>query len=158
EPVRARQQGTDGEHARPRAARPHHQARRISGRRRGCGAFSGERGCRLHHRADRRGRRRHLHALTVACIDGLDRVAGAALRYPRALLRTGTGPGRVLPRTIIVREEFMSVVRAASRRRFLQFLASSPLFAAGTGSAIAETLLPKAKLPDPLTWAPLDAH
>ncbi|HYW61486.1 MAG TPA: alpha-hydroxy acid oxidase [Xanthobacteraceae bacterium] len=52
----------------------------------------------------------------------------------------------------------MSVVRAASRRRFLQFLASSPLLAAGAGSAVAETILPKSRLPDPLTWAPLDAH
>jgi 4-hydroxymandelate oxidase len=45
----------------------------------------------------------------------------------------------------------------ANRRRFLQFLAASPLLAAGAGSAVAETLLPKAKLPDPLMWAPLDA-
>jgi len=52
----------------------------------------------------------------------------------------------------------MSVVRAASRRRFLQFLASSPLLAAGAGSAVAETILPKSRLPDPLSWAPLDAH
>ena len=52
----------------------------------------------------------------------------------------------------------MSVVRAANRRRFLQFLASSPLLAAGAGSAVAETILPKSRLPDPLSWAPLDAH
>jgi 4-hydroxymandelate oxidase len=45
----------------------------------------------------------------------------------------------------------------ANRRRFLQFLAASPLMAAGAGSAFAETLLPKPKLPDPLMWAPLDA-
>jgi 4-hydroxymandelate oxidase len=45
----------------------------------------------------------------------------------------------------------------ANRRRFLQFLAASPLFAAGAGSALAETLLPKPKLPDPLMWAPQDA-
>ena len=49
-------------------------------------------------------------------------------------------------------------IKAASRRRFLQFLASSPLLAAtGSASAFAETLMPKGKLPDPLTWAPLDA-
>ena len=46
-----------------------------------------------------------------------------------------------------------SDLRAASRRRFLQFLASSPLFAA---CANAETLLPRQKLPDPLAWGPLD--
>src|ERR1043165_2597463 len=47
---------------------------------------------------------------------------------------------------------------AATRRRFLQYLAASPLLAAGSGTALAETLLPKAKLPDPLMWAPLDAN
>jgi isopentenyl diphosphate isomerase/L-lactate dehydrogenase-like FMN-dependent dehydrogenase len=46
----------------------------------------------------------------------------------------------------------------ANRRRFLQYLAASPLLAAGGSSALAETLLPKAKLPDPLMWAPLDAN
>ncbi|HUI94400.1 MAG TPA: alpha-hydroxy acid oxidase [Xanthobacteraceae bacterium] len=45
----------------------------------------------------------------------------------------------------------------ANRRRFLQFIAASPLFAAGAGSAMAETLLPKPKLPDPLMWGPQDA-
>ena len=44
-----------------------------------------------------------------------------------------------------------------SRRRFMQFLAGSPLFAAATGSALAQTLLPGSRLPDPLMWAPLDA-
>jgi 4-hydroxymandelate oxidase len=47
-----------------------------------------------------------------------------------------------------------SSLRAASRRNFLQFLAASPMFAAS--GARAEVLLPKAKLPDPLAWAPLD--
>src|SRR5690348_7047152 len=51
----------------------------------------------------------------------------------------------------------MSFDPDASRRRFLQFLAASPLFAAGAGSAVAETLLPKPKLPDPLMWGPQDA-
>src|ERR1700751_4561821 len=46
----------------------------------------------------------------------------------------------------------------ANRRRFLQYLAASPLLAAGGGTALAETLLPKTKLPDPLMWAPLDAN
>jgi len=45
----------------------------------------------------------------------------------------------------------------ASRRRFMQFLAGSPLCAAATGSALAQTLLPGSRLPDPLMWAPLDA-
>src|SRR5713226_4306934 len=45
----------------------------------------------------------------------------------------------------------------ASRRRFMQFLAASPLAAAG-GSALAQTLLPKSRLPDPLMWAPLEAE
>jgi 4-hydroxymandelate oxidase len=48
-------------------------------------------------------------------------------------------------------------VETASRRKFMQFLAASPLFAAGNGTAFAETLLPKPKLPDPLMWAPQDA-
>jgi 4-hydroxymandelate oxidase len=51
----------------------------------------------------------------------------------------------------------MSFDRDANRRRFLQFLAASPLLATGAGSAIAETLLPKPKLPDPLMWGPQDA-
>jgi hypothetical protein len=42
----------------------------------------------------------------------------------------------------------MSTDRDANRRRFLQFLAASPLLAAGAGSAVAETLLPKAWQPD----------
>jgi len=50
----------------------------------------------------------------------------------------------------------MSTDRDANRRRFLQFLAASPLFAAGAGSAVAETLLPKARQPDPLAWGPFD--
>jgi len=52
----------------------------------------------------------------------------------------------------------MSSDRDANRRRFLQYLAASPLLAAGGSSALAETLLPKTKLPDPLMWAPLDAN
>jgi len=50
----------------------------------------------------------------------------------------------------------MSTDRDANRRRFLQFLAASPLLAAGAGSAVAETLLPKARQPDPLAWGPFD--
>jgi 4-hydroxymandelate oxidase len=51
----------------------------------------------------------------------------------------------------------MSFDQDANRRRFLQYLAASPLFAANAGSAFAETLLPKPRLPDPLMWAPRDA-
>jgi 4-hydroxymandelate oxidase len=43
---------------------------------------------------------------------------------------------------------------AANRRRFLQYLASSPLLAAGSTQAFAETLLPKTMVPDPLMWGP----
>ena len=44
----------------------------------------------------------------------------------------------------------------ANRRRFLQYLAASPLLAAGANAALAETLLPKPKAPDPLMWGPMD--
>src|SRR3954465_453090 len=43
---------------------------------------------------------------------------------------------------------------AANRRRFLQYLAASPLLASGGASALAETLLPRAMVPDPLMWGP----
>src|SRR4029077_19868566 len=43
---------------------------------------------------------------------------------------------------------------AASRRKFLSFLAGSPLFAAGAAFA-GEGLMPRTKLPDPLMWAPM---
>jgi isopentenyl diphosphate isomerase/L-lactate dehydrogenase-like FMN-dependent dehydrogenase len=47
-------------------------------------------------------------------------------------------------------------IQAASRRRFLQFLASSPLLAAGGLEAFAgEGVTPGVKLPDPLMWAPM---
>src|SRR5712671_1275994 len=47
-------------------------------------------------------------------------------------------------------------VQAASRRRFLQFLAGSPLWAAGALEAFAQDgpLAPN-RLPDPLMWAPM---
>src|SRR5215831_17665789 len=48
--------------------------------------------------------------------------------------------------------------QAASRRKFLQFLAGSPLLAAGGLEAFAgEGLAPGSKLPDPLIWAPMRA-
>ena len=40
------------------------------------------------------------------------------------------------------------------RRRFLQFLAGSPLLA--VGGALAQALMPKARPDDPMMWAPLD--
>jgi 4-hydroxymandelate oxidase len=49
-------------------------------------------------------------------------------------------------------------IEVTSRRRFLQFLAASTALTYTEARALAETLLPKAKLPDPLTWAPLDAN
>src|SRR5712692_7305810 len=48
--------------------------------------------------------------------------------------------------------------QATSRRKFLQFLAASSALTYGDARALAETLVPKAKLPDPLMWAPLDAN
>jgi isopentenyl diphosphate isomerase/L-lactate dehydrogenase-like FMN-dependent dehydrogenase len=45
---------------------------------------------------------------------------------------------------------------AASRRKFLQFLAGSPLLAAGAAWA-GEVASPGVKLPDPLMWAPMRA-
>src|ERR1700756_6018802 len=50
----------------------------------------------------------------------------------------------------------MSLDQATSRRRFLQFLAASPLFAYGGFSAFAgEGPTAGTKLPDPIMWAPL---
>src|SRR5262245_40518656 len=45
-------------------------------------------------------------------------------------------------------------ITEASRRKFLQFLAGSPLLAAGGAAAFAEPLLPKGVVPDPLMWGP----
>src|SRR5260221_5526654 len=47
-----------------------------------------------------------------------------------------------------------STARSISRRRFMQFLAGSPLFA--SGAAIAQGLSPRQRLSDPLTWLPQD--
>jgi 4-hydroxymandelate oxidase len=44
------------------------------------------------------------------------------------------------------------IVRATSRRRFLQYLAASPLFASGALSAYGAEA--PSKLPDPMIWAP----
>jgi 4-hydroxymandelate oxidase len=47
--------------------------------------------------------------------------------------------------------------QAASRRKFLQFIAASTALGYADKIAFAETLLPKSKLPDPMIWAPFDA-
>src|SRR3954452_24042443 len=43
---------------------------------------------------------------------------------------------------------------AANRRRFLQYLAASPLLAGSSASALAETFMPRTMVPDPLMWGP----
>jgi hypothetical protein len=43
-------------------------------------------------------------------------------------------------------------IRAASRRRFLQYCAASPLLA--SGALAAEAMEAPSKLPDPMMWAP----
>src|SRR5580704_2646564 len=48
------------------------------------------------------------------------------------------------------------IVLAASRRRFLQYLAGSPLFAPGSISAYAKEAA--SKLPDPMIWAQADGE
>src|SRR6266446_2392648 len=45
--------------------------------------------------------------------------------------------------------------RIASRRRFLQFLAASPLLADVNAPAFAQSMMPS-RLPDPMAWAPRD--
>jgi isopentenyl diphosphate isomerase/L-lactate dehydrogenase-like FMN-dependent dehydrogenase len=50
----------------------------------------------------------------------------------------------------------MPVDPVASRRRFLQFLAASPVLASGGASALAEALAPAPKPSDPMMWAPRD--
>src|SRR5499427_2660161 len=71
------------------------------------------------------------------------------LRQPKELARAGIAleGGFAMP-------SFAD--QAASRRKFLQFLAGSPLWAAGALDAFAgEGLAPGTKLPDPLMWAPM---
>jgi isopentenyl diphosphate isomerase/L-lactate dehydrogenase-like FMN-dependent dehydrogenase len=48
------------------------------------------------------------------------------------------------------------VDRATSRRRFIQFLAASPLFAGTSLSALAEDAMFPDRRPDPFAWAPRD--
>src|SRR4030095_9859998 len=44
-----------------------------------------------------------------------------------------------------------------NRRRLLQFLAASPLFAGSSGFALAQEFLPRPRYSDPVTWWPQDA-
>jgi 4-hydroxymandelate oxidase len=46
---------------------------------------------------------------------------------------------------------------AANRRRFLQYLAASPLLAAGGAQALSEPYMPKSVMSDPLMWGPRQA-
>jgi 4-hydroxymandelate oxidase len=48
------------------------------------------------------------------------------------------------------------IVLATSRRRFLQYLAGSPLCASGAISAYGVEA--PSKLPDPMIWAPADGE
>ena len=48
------------------------------------------------------------------------------------------------------------IVLATSRRRFLQYLAGSPLFASGAISAYGVEA--PSKLPDPMIWVPVDGE
>jgi 4-hydroxymandelate oxidase len=51
--------------------------------------------------------------------------------------------------------EDIMIDQAASRRRFLQFVAGSPLFAGSLAAFAGEGPAPGVKLPDPIMWAPL---
>jgi 4-hydroxymandelate oxidase len=46
----------------------------------------------------------------------------------------------------------------ASRRRFLEFLAASPLLVHGASSALAQSVSAPVRTPDPLSWAPQDLN
>jgi 4-hydroxymandelate oxidase len=46
--------------------------------------------------------------------------------------------------------------RLTSRRRLLEFLAASPLFAYGAASAFAQSTAAPVRSADPLSWAPRD--
>src|SRR6266705_3214453 len=48
------------------------------------------------------------------------------------------------------------VDRIASRRRFLQFVGVSPLFAHLGAPAFAQNIPAPSRLPDPMSWAPRD--
>ena len=50
-----------------------------------------------------------------------------------------------------------TIDRSVSRRRFMQFLAGSPLLAGGSGSAFAQPFLPRSQQADPVLWAPYEA-
>jgi hypothetical protein len=46
--------------------------------------------------------------------------------------------------------------RASTRRRFVQFLAASPLFAGASAPALAQSISAPSRLADPMVWAPRD--
>ena len=46
--------------------------------------------------------------------------------------------------------------RATARRRFIQFLAASPLFARAAAPALAQSISTPSRLADPMVWAPRD--
>src|SRR3954453_14865413 len=54
--------------------------------------------------------------------------------------------------TILIQKGRWTLDQAESRRRFMQFLAASPLFA--SGGAFAQALLPKERPDDPMMGAP----
>jgi isopentenyl diphosphate isomerase/L-lactate dehydrogenase-like FMN-dependent dehydrogenase len=75
-------------------------------------------------------------------------------RVPRSCQPKELGAGLFPVREVHTMPSFAE--HAASRRKFLAFLAGSPLLAAGGLSAFAgEEPMPGTKLPDPLMWAPM---
>ena len=46
--------------------------------------------------------------------------------------------------------------RATARRRFIQFLAVSPLLTPATAPTLAQSISTPSRLPDPMVWAPRD--
>jgi 4-hydroxymandelate oxidase len=86
-------------------------------------------------------------------------VAIDAKGFPDAAYRLPATPAdcyRSFIRKTVAGEDFpmtSPIVRTTSRRRFLQYLAGSPLFASGALSAYGMEA-PSKKLPDPMLWAP----
>src|SRR5215471_7938319 len=76
----------------------------------------------------------------------------ATLRFnaPGALIARGT-TGKLQELTMS-----MKVDRATTRRRFVQFLAASPLLTGVGAPALAQSIPAPSRLPDPMVWAPRD--